>query len=531
MKYSNNTNRIFGKDWLQYHPFSENTFIDNYYIELCNKVLKIIQQSKVADFFGKEKDKKALACILVSYFEDIISETRLFSSFTCMHKKMYGKELPFYEISDDYYSDEINFRDIYFLIWYQISVHHEDVFIDPYFGNNQAFNDIVSRIYDLFNSDFEKAPQNEKLQNFLKLSANSDVKTIREKLSFIAHKSFLCKTVFDKYILTIIDKYKKNGTVVLDKHAEVDIYDHQIHFIFDKCMPLLAMRTTEYYAEILGEEHSEYQFIKNIPKRIVGCFVIRKIESDGYLIEHLSSKKQIWLSNEFTSFENVKLVENYTVLTICLVRWRNDIWQNQGGCMINTIDEMKGEDVSKHIFDDENIKRDVIDKMGKAFLEITNGKQIYYLRGNREYAEFHLKLIRKHAKILKPDITDIKLDEMYKDFIENNIKKTPFKNNEALGLFFNMNSGMEVYREGIIACIADKANPFYAHEEFDLFDLIIEKSISKEFVNFIIENNLINFCDDDDTSDKFNIMMENIDFLLRFYRQSGYFSKPEISLA
>ena len=40
MKLFNQTNKILGKDWLQYHPYKNVTSIDNYYIALCNKCFK-----------------------------------------------------------------------------------------------------------------------------------------------------------------------------------------------------------------------------------------------------------------------------------------------------------------------------------------------------------------------------------------------------------------------------------------------------------------------------------------------------------
>ena len=529
MKFSNQTNRILGKDWLHYHPYSNVTLVDNYYITLCNNVLKIIQQPGIAEFIDNLKEEKSLACMLVAYFEDVISETRLFSTFTRLHRKMYGKELPFYE-TPDYYDDEINLQDIYFLIWYHISIHDEEMLFDPYFENSQAFNKAVSEIYNLFDSEFEKAPQNENLQNFLQLSAGSNVKTVREILSFIARKSFFWQAVFDKFFKEVLGEYMKNGIVVLNEDENVEVYDQQIHFIFNEYMPLLTMRANEYFAEILGEEHSEYPFIKNISKRIFGSFLIRKIEKNGFLLEHLASKKQLWLSNEFTSLQGIELVEDETVLAISLVHWRDDVWQNQGGCIISTIDVMKEQDASAHIFDDENEKKKFVGNFEKAFLELTNGKRIVYML-NSDFAEFNLEVMRKHAKITNPKITDKELDKSYKRFVENNKIKLPFKDNKAIGVFFNSNSGIEIYRESIICCMPDQNNPYYTHDEFDLCDLLTENTISKEFINYIIENKLIKLCiKGHENPDMFSIIMENLDFLLRFYRRSRYFSKPAVTI-
>ena len=537
MKYSVQTNRIFGKDWLQYHPYDDVTSIDNYYIGLCNHVLKIILQSEIAKFIDNSKEEKKIACVLVSYFEDVISETQLFSAFTRLHNRMYGKKLPFYEISDDYYDDEVNIHDIYFLIWYQISVQNKDIIIDPCFENSEAFLDAVTEIDNLFNNEFEKAPQNDRLQKYLQISADSDVKSVREKISFIACKSYLWESVFDNYIKEVLDKYKEKSKgkdiIVLDEHTEMKIYDQRIHFYFNEYLPLLSMRVNDYYAEVLGNENTEYQFIKNISKRIFGSFLIRKIDRDGFLIEHLTSKKQLRLSNEFTSLQGIKLIENETVLSLGLVKWKNDVWQNQGGCIINTLTELKGEDIiSRHLFDDENQKLESIQQLEKAFLELTDGKRMVYFRGKRAYSEFHLKLARKHAKIVKPDITDQELDKTYKNLIAQIERNLPFEDDETFGIFFNSIGGIEIYMEGVISCMKDKNNPYYdAHDEFDLCDLIIIDTFSKEFINYILENDLINLnCGDYENPDMFKIIMENLDFLLRFYRRSQYFSEPRVSI-
>ena len=187
-------------------------------------------------------------------------------------------------------------------------------------------------------------------------------------------------------------------------------------------------------------------------------------------------------------------------------------------------------DLSEHIFDDENEKKKFVRSFEKVFLELTNGKPITYMRENREYAEFYLHLSRKHAKIVDPQITDEELDEYYKNFIEDS-ENTFSGNNEAIGVFFNTNRGFEMYYESVISCMPDESNPYYAHKTFNLSDLITNQVFSPEFVTYIIENELIrlHLCNYKNP-DIFDIIKENLDFLLRFYRRSNYFSKPEVTI-
>ena len=530
MKIQNQTNRILGKDWVAYHPYSDTTFVDNYYISLCNKVLKIISQSELAAFLKDAKEEKMLACILTAYFEDVISETRLFSTFTRLHKKMYGKALPFYEITDDYYDDEINLRDIYFLIWYHACVQDKEMVYDPYFENDASFNEAVTEIYNLFDSEFEKAPQNEKLQNFLILPVGSSATAVREKLTFIAQKSFLWKAVYDMFFEEVLSEYKKNDTIVLDDIGQKGIYDQQIYFIFSECLPLLSLRANEYYAAILGEEHAEYQLIKNISKRIFGSFLLLKIENNGYLIEHYASGKKLFLSDEFTVFNNKHLIENESVLSLSLVHWNEDIWHMQGACLVNKLHELNAEDIKDHAFEDDK-KKDFLVNFEKVFLEQTNGKRLVYMQGRKAFVEFYIKCFREYNKMIDPEITDKELEEKYKNYEENRYNNLPFEKDEAVAVFFNPNSGVEIFRERIVACMCDKNNPYYANQEFDINDLLTIKSLSKEFVYYAIENDIIKLCIQEYANpDMFHLIRENFDFLLRFFRRSDYFSKPSVSI-
>ena len=295
-------------------------------------------------------------------------------------------------------------------------------------------------------------------------------------------------------------------------------------------MPLLAMRVNEYYAAILGEEHSEYQFINNISERKYGTFLIRKIEKDRFLLEHLSSKKQIWLSNEYTSLENIQLIENKTILTIGLVHWKNNIWQNQGGCIINTIEEIK-KDISDNFFDEKDRKKEILRQYEKAFLEVSGGKRIVYVRGQKEYTDFNFSVLKRHTEMINPELTGKKWDNYRKSIVGDFKANFPYEQDETLGLFFNPNGGTEIYRECVVSCMSDKANPRYANKKFDLCDLFTKENISKEFIDYVIENKLINFrVFDFENPDMLNILKDNLDFMLRFYKRSSYFSKPEVTI-
>ncbi len=111
-------NRIYIQQWLDFKPYQSQTFTDGYYLKLSNDVKKAITtntQSLVLQKYLQPQEMEMLACFLTSYFEDLISETRLWNSFIKKHKELYNKQLPFYFL-DEYYEDEINLQDVSFLI-------------------------------------------------------------------------------------------------------------------------------------------------------------------------------------------------------------------------------------------------------------------------------------------------------------------------------------------------------------------------------------------------------------------------------
>jgi len=119
------SNPVIMDDWLKYHPYTQHSQVDFYYLRMCNKLLKesidepLLRETKWSGF-------KDLICMLLCWFEDVISETNIWRSFTAEHKRLYGKFLPFYDTAVDYYDDEINLQDVRFLVWHFFSLAEND---------------------------------------------------------------------------------------------------------------------------------------------------------------------------------------------------------------------------------------------------------------------------------------------------------------------------------------------------------------------------------------------------------------------
>lgn len=111
---------------------------DPYYFRLCNRLAEICKREKLLQDWGDVMLKRVIIGI-VDYFQDILTDTGIFRSFSEQHFKLYGRRLPFYNIDPEtYIPHELNPEDIRFLIWYTLAMYSE--------GSKRKLNPLDSRI-------------------------------------------------------------------------------------------------------------------------------------------------------------------------------------------------------------------------------------------------------------------------------------------------------------------------------------------------------------------------------------------------
>ena len=156
--------RIYIHNWLALKPYQHQTKTDSYYLKLSNEVKQTILSEKTAFVFFmyiNKKDIDLLSCFLCAWFEDIISQTNIYGSFVSIHKRLYKKQLPFYDL-DEYYEGEINPHDVSFLIWYFLNVVQTEKFIAPF---NDFIDKTAEKIFAIFDNAWDHAPENKLLKS------------------------------------------------------------------------------------------------------------------------------------------------------------------------------------------------------------------------------------------------------------------------------------------------------------------------------------------------------------------------------
>ena len=151
--------KIFMNSWLKANNRKRTNETDNWYVRLANELSPTIETSLL---FGKVNgEQRTQAAISLSlYMQDAVAQTGGWATFKEAYRKLYGEELPFYTISNDYVTDEINQEDIAFVLWTRLArpaCHQTNDYTlqDPY---DTELLRLAQALYEAMIPLFEEAP-------------------------------------------------------------------------------------------------------------------------------------------------------------------------------------------------------------------------------------------------------------------------------------------------------------------------------------------------------------------------------------
>lgn len=528
--------RIYIQDWLELKPYAKPTAVDDYYLKLSNDVQKVITTDKKAfalQMFLDKEQINLLSCFLTSYFEDLISGTNIWNSFVRMHHRLYGKQLPFYDL-DEYYEEEINAQDISFLICYFINSVQEEKFYSPF---STFFTEAAEKIYKLFDKEWEYAPENEYLKTFYQIDP-------QEKEYYVARK-LIDRVLFDTYLFypdTSLRLQEQISEIFENKENDDDVmmYIHNSRdgMMFRAHTRLLALKGQVWVAEILGSNHPLHQDFLDISNKILGLFLYKGQDENNIFIEHIASGKKFNLTKR--SFERSHvLTEVDTILFLGIVRWQGEWWFS--GTFFkqpfnpDTILKEKSSMESRAVvnfLDYQNPEIDeILRKQILAFKNYNNDSLIAFLPSEKieEFYKGYMEFYNETLNLSEKEVRKVKQRLKNDGFIVKEKQKDFSKLSETGLVFFNPKSGVE-----IAFCINSAfplpSNPYFKEEdsEDDVMYLLMHESFSKELVLYCIEHckSRLSFFADG-VGKRY---LEDFDFLLRFWKKGSYHTVPSITL-
>ena len=446
---------IFTQEWMAMHPYEKPDDVDQYYTELANEIYHALDEACFTHQFKNVEDAKQLALCIAGYFEDVISGTCVWKTFTAECKKRYGSYIPFYENEKDFINntitendapydpEEINVADIKFLCWhhYQQSTYVQEAV--PFLFSTMEL--AAKLAYNVLDKEYETAPENTRLYDFL-CELPTDEEHFYEYRDALAWFHYGC--FFNINNRKRLQFELENLARSPQGFNEIIAYSIQIEHTMNSRNNLLALTSAEWLAKV-SEHHEKHKLWTDIDYKSTRAFKMEKedekyfylkdlYEEDDNLIPVLKESTQIEDASAFLSGEQV-IITN-------LFKFGGEWWQT--GALLNPL----------YVENKEQIEAE------KARLNHKQGIHDYNLLKAKGYGDKFIFL--EDVKTLKEFLKDIDF-ELPKDI------RFPQKYEKGIIVCGTPYTGINI-SFGLAHCIASPENPYYVPEraEIDGFNII-----------------------------------------------------------
>lgn len=528
--------RTYIKQWLDLKPYDRQVPTDIYYLKLSNTIKESLVDNdpEMALNYLENDEINILACLLTSYFEDVISETNIWITFLNTHKSQYGKNLPFYDLTN-YYEGEINTQDLAFLIWYFLNTFQDDRFISPY---NDYLDHISERVMLVLEEEYEFAPENEHLKSYYTLDP--------EERDFYNVRNFVDRLLFKTYLFftdTALELQRQELEILEDKADEnllMYLNENRDAFIHKNHTRLMSLKGSEWAAEILGKDHAVSKDLAKMSKKILGYFLYKGQDKNDVLLEHIASGKKFNLTKK--SFEqHTELTNVDDIIFIGIVRWRNEWWFSgvyfrtdfKADLILDEKNSIESRMAVSFLDHTENDTTSILKEQLEAFKEFNNGTQIAFLPSNEieGFYRAYISYFNSSLNLTEKEKEESTQRARKEGFFGAEKETYDFSEVAESGLvFFNPHCGVEVALD-VNCAFPLPDNPFFELEKSEdhIMHLFMSDQFSTELVMYCIDHCKIKL--PFFTSDTGKKLLEDIDFLLRFWKRKNYHTNPAITFS
>ena len=378
--------KIYPKKWLELHPYKQTNSVDQYYVGIANEIHKRLYSSTIADAFEEEENIRYTSLCLAAWFEDVISQTGIWQAFTAECRKRYGAYLPFYPIKGDYFPDEINLEDIRFLLWHHIQYLCRGISaINP---ENPGIEQTAQEIYGLLAEEYETAPENERMQEFLYHSAmgEEDFFHYREILDWFHYQCYFnienvaqCRDEAER----LLDDEK-----ITPEMAETLIYATRTSLTFKGRRNLLSLTSPEWLA-LIGKAHPEHQLWGKVKARENSCYLLEKEDDEFLYVKDLCSEDEgeFKITKKSLNLSAIRSREAGKSTLICELIYFGNAWWQCGMLLENKYDQKMAEYV-----DDLTKQKEKTNEKAAFhdFIKASGGKSFVFCQSQEEISDFLL---------------------------------------------------------------------------------------------------------------------------------------------
>lgn len=433
--------KIYPKEWLELHPYKRTDSVDQYYVDIANEIYDVLDFSAVTDGLGSDESIRYTSLCLAAWFEDIISQTGIWQTFTSECKKRYGAYLPFYTLNEDYFPDEVNVEDVRFLLWHHMQYvrQGEKRIINP---ENPGIEEVAREVYEILFDEYEDAPENEKMQNFLchSTEGKNDFYAYREVLEWFHYRCYINIANFEQYMESA-ERLLKNEDIE-PKKVNVMLYATRVSLIIRGRKNLLSLTSVEWLA-LLGKTYAKNELWANAKVKRDGCFLLVKEDEDFLYFKDLTSEQEEEYkvtkeSVQLSDLKNRKIGES---TFICEMIYYGNVWWQYG----MMVERKLNEKAQEYIDDLKEAHTRVNEKaVFRDFMRASGGKFFVFCKSREEVEDFLFNKMEynKASEVEMPQIDAT----------------------EGVVIMASPYSGLHIQFR-LCECIKSPGNPFYNREK------------------------------------------------------------------
>jgi hypothetical protein len=317
-----------------------------------------------------------------------------------------------------------------------------------------------------------------------------------------------------------------------EESRELYIYDTIDSYVLSTYTTLLARQGKDWLAYALGKDHPLFNEICGISGKKSGYYLFMGSENDKLLFQHIATETVLRITSK--SMDLPKDLEAGKSISFAgFVKWKDEWWasgaQVAWGYNADLIMQEKNSQSSRMLFgEDPDLKKAQNELLYASFLKFNNGKLIAFVESEEKAGSFIREFLVFHNDTLDAPVhKKRKASEMImkKDLTMRPVKNSNHADIEPIPgmIFFNRESGIQM-AFGLNDLVPDPDNTSYREDETgnETMRLLYSSYVSGDWTHYMVNNYDIPGLDFPGEGGR-ELLMENLDFMLRFWKRKGYY--------
>ncbi len=490
------------RDWMALHPYDKYDEIDLEYLNVAKVIANKVARSEVGESM-KHGFIKSVAVLSTAYLEDVVSGLGIWAAFRSLHKKKYGRLLPFFEVDKENYSeDKINKVDLQVLLW--MGIMEEDGTFDDAILNPE--DERVCVLTDLIYSVLEEVGEG--------VSKNSRAYQFYRTESF--YRDFdLFKALYQVFIQTTYlffgkaDLYADFAQIICKESNPSDnkieqIIHHMAKGVISFRFPIgpFSEYAKVYLAEMISDMPLLRKRVEELDYRPTNYYKYCGKLTGSHILKSLEGEDSFAVSKSLFSMISPEFTNG--ILCTDLVFFNNRWYSNSFMC---EMEEDAADNVMSKIKQKSAESKEKI-QLQEQFLKANNNSPIAFVKDRVALDVLLEKAFgKKH---------DIEIDEN----IESDVEIVVFVGAE----------NTIVVAPDLAVYIKHPDNPYYSKEDAEDSGIGVVfnyDDCDDELCHYLVQNKLLPDVMFDTTGDSERaktLVQQNMDFIACFSRGDGYYT-------